>query len=223
MLEYLPDSPTARRGLAYHQLMAAENVPKAAEIALAEHKKSANKRATCRLAALAMLSLGEIAQADALYDALPLQKNAPAANKAIRVAILWKMNRPEEAEALAATINQAQLSPEERRLLALERPLPDLEGATKPLEGATKPLEGATKPLEGATEPLEGATEPLEGATKPLEEATKPLEGATKPLEEATEPLEGATKPLEGATKPLEGATKPLESWNSVWVGTNCG
>jgi hypothetical protein len=57
----------------------------------------------------------------------PLQKNVPAANQAIRVAILRKMNRLEEAEALVARINQAQLSPEEQRLLALERPLPALE------------------------------------------------------------------------------------------------
>jgi len=57
----------------------------------------------------------------------PLQKNAPAANQAIRIAILRKMNRLEEAEALVARINQAQLSPEEQRLLALERPLPALE------------------------------------------------------------------------------------------------
>jgi len=119
MLEYLPDSPTARRGLAYHQLMAEENVPQAAEIALAEHKKSPNKRATCHLAALAMLRLGEIAQADALYDALPLQKNAPAANKAIRVAILRKMNRSDQADALTATIDSAKLNPEEQMLLSL--------------------------------------------------------------------------------------------------------
>jgi hypothetical protein len=119
MLEYLPDSPTARRGLAYHQLMAEENVPQAAEIALAEHKKSPNKRATCHLAALALLRLGEIAQADALYDALPLRKNAPAAKQAIRVAILRKMNRSDQADALTATIDSAKLNPEEQMLLAL--------------------------------------------------------------------------------------------------------
>ena len=117
MLEYLPDSLIARRGLAYHQLMAAENVPVAAEIALAEHKKSPNKRATRHLAALAMLRLGEIAQADALYDALPLQKNAPAANKAIRVAILRQMNRSDQADALTATIDSAKLNPEGRALI----------------------------------------------------------------------------------------------------------
>lgn len=130
MLEYLPDSPTARRGLAYHQLMAEENVPQAAEIALAEHKKSPNKRATCHLAALAMLRLGEIAQADALYDALPLQKNAPAANQAIRVAILRKMNSSDQADALTATIDSAKLNPEGRALI--EKP------AETPLE---KPVE----------------------------------------------------------------------------------
>ena len=130
MLEYLPASPTARRGLAYHQLMAEENVPQAAEIALAEHKKSPNKRATCHLAALAMLRLGEIAQADALYDALPLQKNAPAANQAIRVAILRKMNSSDQADALTATIDSAKLNPEGRALI--EKP------AETPLE---KPVE----------------------------------------------------------------------------------
>jgi len=57
----------------------------------------------------------------------PLQKNAPAANQAIRIAILRKMNRLEEAEAFTATINQALLSTEEQRLLALERPPPPLE------------------------------------------------------------------------------------------------
>jgi hypothetical protein len=117
MLEYLPDSAIARRELAYQQLIAGENISQAAEIALEAHKKSPNKRSTRHIAALALLRLGEIAQADALYDTLPLRKNAPAANQAIRVAILRKMNRPEEAETLAATINQAPLSPEERGLI----------------------------------------------------------------------------------------------------------
>jgi hypothetical protein len=119
MLEFLPDSPMARRGLAYQQLLAGENITQAAEIALEVHKKSPNKRATSHIAALALLRLGEIAQADALYDALPLQKNAPAANKAIRVAILRQMNRSDQADALTATIDSAKLSPEEQMLLAL--------------------------------------------------------------------------------------------------------
>lgn len=119
MLEFLPDSPVARRGLAYQQLLAGENTSQAAEIALEAHKKSPNKRATSHIAALALLRQGEIAQADALYDKLPLQKNAPASNQAIRVAILRKMNRPKQAEALAAMIDQAQLSPVGQMLLAL--------------------------------------------------------------------------------------------------------
>lgn len=117
MLEFLPDSPLASRELAYQQLLAGENITQAAEIALEGHKKSPNKRATRHIAALALLRLGEIAQADALYDTLPLRKNAPAANQAIRVAILRKMNRPKQAEALAAMIDQAQLSPEGRALI----------------------------------------------------------------------------------------------------------
>ena len=130
MLGFLPDSASARRELAYQHLLAEENLSEAAEIALDAHKKSPNKRSTRHIAALALLRQGEIAQADALYDTLPLLKNTPAANQAIRVAILRKMNRPEEAEALAATINQAQLSPEERALI--EKP------AETPLE---KPVE----------------------------------------------------------------------------------
>ena len=134
MLGFLPDSAIARRELAYQQLIAGENISQAAEIALEVHKKSPNKRATRHIAALAMLRLGEIAQADALYDALPLRKNAPAANQAIRVAILRKMNRPEEAETLAATINQAPLSPEEKALIE-KPPEPLLE---TPLETPTE-------------------------------------------------------------------------------------
>ena len=117
MLGFLPDSASARRELAYQQLLAEENISQAAEIALDAHKKSSNKRSTRHIAALALLRQGEIAQADALYDTLPLRKNAPAANQAIRVAILRKINRPEEAETLAATIDQSQLSPEERALI----------------------------------------------------------------------------------------------------------
>jgi hypothetical protein len=117
MLGFLPDSASARRELAYQQLMAEENISQAAEIALDAHKKSPNKRSTRHIAALALLRQGEIAQADALYDTLPLRKNAPAANQAIRVAILRKINRPEEAEILAATIDQSQLSPEGRALI----------------------------------------------------------------------------------------------------------
>jgi hypothetical protein len=136
MLGFLPESAPARRELAYQQLLAEENISQAAEIALDAHKKSPNKRSTRHIAALALLRLGEIAQADALYDTLPLRKNDPADHKAIRVAILRKMNRPEEAEALAATINQAQLSPEERALIEkpAETPLPALEGPPPPLE-----------------------------------------------------------------------------------------
>ena len=131
MLESLPDSTTARTELAYQQLMAEENISQAAEIALEAHKKSPNKRSTRHIAALALLRQGEIAQADALYDTLPLPKNAPAANQAIRVAILRKINRLEEAEILAAKINPSQLSPEERALIEkppeppLEQPAPD--------------------------------------------------------------------------------------------------
>jgi hypothetical protein len=117
MLGFLPDSLSARRELAYQQLLAEENISQAAEIALEAHKKSPNKRSTRHLAALALLRLGEIAQADALYDTRPLRKNAPAANQAIRVAILRKINRPEEAEILAATIDQSQLSPEGSALI----------------------------------------------------------------------------------------------------------
>jgi len=117
MLGFLPDSPSALRELAYQQLIAEENISQAAEIALDAHKKSPNKRSTRHIAALALLRQGEIAQADALYDTLPLRKNAPAAIQAIRVAILRKINRPEEAEALAAMIDQSQLSPEERVLI----------------------------------------------------------------------------------------------------------
>jgi len=134
MLDFLPDSPLASRELAYQQPLAGENITQAAEIALEVHKKSPNKRATRHIAALALLRLGEIAQADALYDTLPLRKNAPAANQAIRVAILRKMNRPDQAEALAAMIDQAQLSPEGRALI--EKPPesfvePSLEQATQ--------------------------------------------------------------------------------------------
>ena len=135
MLGFLPDSASARRELAYQQLLAEENISQAAEIALDAHKKSSNKRSTRHIAALALLRQGEIAQADALYDTLPLLKNAPAANQAIRVAILRKINRLEEAEALAAMIDQSQLSPEERALIEkpaktpleepLEKPAPD--------------------------------------------------------------------------------------------------
>jgi hypothetical protein len=131
MLGFLPDSASARRELAYQQLLAEENISEAAEIALEAHKKSPNKRSTRHIAALALLRQGEIAQADALYDTLPLLKNAPAANQAIRVAILRKINRPAEAEALAVTIDQSQLSPEERALIEkpaetpLEKPAPD--------------------------------------------------------------------------------------------------
>jgi tetratricopeptide (TPR) repeat protein len=131
MLESLPDSTTARTELAYQQLLAEENISQAAEIALEAHKKSPNKRSTRHIAALALLRQGEIAQADALYDTLPLLKNAPAANQAIRVAILRKINRLEEAEILAAKINLSQLSPEERALIEkppeppLEQPAPD--------------------------------------------------------------------------------------------------
>ena len=130
MLEFLPDSPMARRGLAYQQLLAGENTSQAAEIALEAHKKSPNKRATSHIAALALLRQGEIAQADALYDRLPLRKNAPAGNKAIRVAILRKMNRPDQAEILAATIDASQLSPEGRAFIE-KPPEPLLES---PLE-----------------------------------------------------------------------------------------
>jgi hypothetical protein len=130
MLGFLPDSPSALRELAYQQLIAEENISQAAEIALDAHKKSPNKRSTRHIAALALLRQGEIAQADALYDTLPLRKNAPAAIQAIRVAILRKINRPEEAEILAAMIDQSQLSPEERALI--EKP------AETPLE---KPVE----------------------------------------------------------------------------------
>ena len=119
MLEFLPDSPMARRGLAYQQLLVGENISQSAEIALEAHKKSPNKRATSHIAALALLRLGEIAQADALYDTLPLRKNAPAGNQAIRVAILRKMNRSDQADALTATIDGAKLNPEEQMLLAL--------------------------------------------------------------------------------------------------------
>ena len=119
MLGFLPDSASARRELAYQQLLAEENISQAAEIALDAHKKSPNKRSTRHIAALALLRQGEIAQADALYDTLPLRKNAPAANQAIRAAILRKINRPAQAEILAATIDQSQLSPEEQMLLAL--------------------------------------------------------------------------------------------------------
>jgi hypothetical protein len=119
MLEFLPDSPMARRGLAYQQLLAGENITQAAEIVLEAHKRSPNKRATSHIAALALLRQGEIAQADALYDRLPLRKNAPAANQAIRVAILRKMNRSDQADALTATIDGAKLNPEEQMLLAL--------------------------------------------------------------------------------------------------------
>ena len=131
MLESLPDSTTARTELAYQQLLAEENISQAAEIALEAHKKSPNKRSTRHIAALALLRQGEIAQADALYDTLPLLKNAPAANQAIRVAILRKINRPAQAEILAAKINPSQLSPEERALIEkppeppLEQPAPD--------------------------------------------------------------------------------------------------
>ena len=131
MLEFLPDSPMARRGLAYQQLLAGENITQAAEIALEAHKKSPNKRATSHIAALAMLRLGEIAQADALYDKLPLRKNAPAGNQAIRVAILRKINRPMQAEALAAMIDQSQLSPEGRALIE-KPPEPLLEPLAEP-------------------------------------------------------------------------------------------
>ena len=131
MLESLPDSTTARTELAYQQLLAEENISQAAEIALEAHKKSPNKRSTRHIAALALLRQGEIAQADALYDTLPLRKNAPAANQAIRVAILRKINRLAQAEILAAKINPSQLSPEERALIEkppeppLEQPAPD--------------------------------------------------------------------------------------------------
>ena len=135
MLEFLPDSPMARRGLAYQQLLAGENTSQAAEIALEAHKKSPNKRATSHIAALALLRQGEIAQADALYDRLPLRKNAPAGNKAIRVAILRKMNRPDQAEILAATIDASQLSPEGRAFIE-KPPEPLLES---PLEPPTEP------------------------------------------------------------------------------------
>jgi len=110
------DSALATRELAYQQLLAGENISQAAKIALEVHKRSPNKRATRHIAALALLRLGEIAQADALFDTLPLRKNAPAANQAIRVAILRKMNRPDEADSLASTIDQAQLRPEEKAL-----------------------------------------------------------------------------------------------------------
>jgi hypothetical protein len=148
MLGFLPDSASARRELAYQQLIAEENISHAAEIALEAHKKSPNKRSTRHIAALALLRLGEIAQADALYDTLPLRKNDPAAHQAIRVAILRKMNRPEEAEALAATINQAQLSPEEQRLLTLGRPFPPLEEPLPALEEPLPALEEPLPPLE---------------------------------------------------------------------------
>ena len=131
MLEFLPDSPMARRGLAYQQLLVGENISQSAEIALEAHKKSPNKRATSHIAALALLRQGEIAQADALYDKLPLRKNAPAGNQAIRVAILRKINRPKQAEALAAMIDQAQLSPEGRALIE-KPPEPILEPSTEP-------------------------------------------------------------------------------------------
>jgi len=148
MLGFLPDSPSARRELAYQQLIVGENISQAAEIALEAHKKSPNKRSTRHIAALALLRLGEIAQADALYDTLPLRKNAPAANRAIRVAILRKMNRPEEAEALAATIDQAQLSPEERVLIE-KPPKPLMETPLEPLvEPPTEQPQEQPAPVE---------------------------------------------------------------------------
>jgi hypothetical protein len=144
MLEFLPDSPLARRELAYQQLLAEENISQAAEIALDAHKRSPNKRSTRHIAALALLRQGEIAQADALYDTLPLLKNAPAANQAIRVAILRKMNRPAQAEALAAKIDPAQLSPEERALIE-NPPEPILE---TPLEPSTEQPQEQSAPDE---------------------------------------------------------------------------
>ena len=154
MLGFLPDAPIARRGLAYQQLLAEENISQAAKIALEAHKRSPNKRATCHIAALALLRLGEIAQADALYDKLPLQENAPAANQAIRVAILRKMNRPDQAEALAAIIDQSQLRPEEKALLE-KPPEPLVEPPTEqPLES---PLEQSSPDeLIEADEPEDG-------------------------------------------------------------------
>ena len=145
MLEFLPDSPMARRGLAYQQLLAGENTSQAAEIALEAHKKSPNKRATSHIAALALLRQGEIAQADALYDRLPLRKNAPAGNKAIRVAILRKMNRPDQAEILAATIDASQLSPEGRAFIE-KPPEPILE---TPLETPTVEWNKEDMPVDG--------------------------------------------------------------------------
>ena len=108
------DSALTSRELAYQQLLAGENISQAAKIALEVHKRSPNKRATRHIAALALLRLGEIAQADGLFDTLPLRKNAPAANQAIRVAILRKMNRPDEADTLAATIEQAHFAPKKK-------------------------------------------------------------------------------------------------------------
>ena len=88
------------------------------------------------MAALALLRQGEIAQADARYDTLPIGKNAVAANQAIRVAILRKINRSQEAEALAVTIDQSQLSPEERALIEkpAETPLEKPVGKPAPDE-----------------------------------------------------------------------------------------
>ena len=118
MIEFLPESPMAQRGLAYNQLLAGENIPAAAKAALDLHKASNNKNATRHIAALALLRLGEIAKADALYDTVPPLKNAPAANKAIRVAILHKMNKTEEARSLVATIPETELNPETKMLLS---------------------------------------------------------------------------------------------------------
>ncbi len=119
MLELLPTSLLARRGLAYYQLLAEKNIKDAAEISMADHKNSVNKNTTRHIAALALFRLGEVAKADSLYDAFPFPKNAPDASKAIRVAILRKMNRPDQADSIMATIDSTKLNPEEQLLLAL--------------------------------------------------------------------------------------------------------
>jgi hypothetical protein len=103
------------------QLLTNRNLFDASGVARDIYARNPHSLASLSVAALALLKMGDVAQADQLYEGKSIiWSSAPAPWIAVRTAVLQAAGKTDEARQLAATVNKNKLRPEEQDLLPPE-------------------------------------------------------------------------------------------------------
>jgi hypothetical protein len=116
-----PGIEEARSDYTYLQLLTNRNLFDASGVARDIYARNPHSLASLSVAALALLKMGDVAQADQLYEGKSIiWSSAPAPWIAVRTAVLQAAGKTDEARRLAATVNKNKLRPEEQDLLPPE-------------------------------------------------------------------------------------------------------